>query len=505
MGEAMTEVPARAHPHALPLRIAKKYNISNKYFYMDVWPFQAPILYVFDPALSQQVTQEHSLPKFEGLKPFMIHLAGPGDMVSSDGAHWKKWRSIFNPGFAASHLMTLAPFIVDKATIFTQRLTGRAERGEVFRLEEDATRLTVDIIGKLTLDLELDTQESENEMVTAFRDQVHLLPNGGPLEVLKMWQPTGIWKRWRNGRIMRSYIGNVLDQRFAKEAQTANGSAGGKKQRKRAILDLALEGYKSQQEVGGQFKASAGMDTEFREAAIAQIRTFIFAGHDTTSSTICYATYMLQKNPDCLAKIRKEHDDILGPLESTPEAIKNDPHVLNKLEYTLAVIRETLRMWPAASSTRTGEAGYTVRDPKTGEALPSEDMLVWVVHFAQHRHPDIWGNDAHEFHPERFLPENVGKLPEGAWRPFERGPRNCIGQDLALLETKIILALVLRRFSFKPAFDSLEELKNDGSYYSKEEDWKKGKQDIDEEEAYQILLGAAKPREGMPMRVKEML
>lgn len=404
---------------------------------MDVWPFSEPILYVFDPALSQQVTQDHSYPKYRGLIPFMIHLAGPGDMVSSNGAHWKKWRTIFNPGFAASHLMTLVPLITDECQIFIRKLAGHAQTNEVFRLEEDATRLTVDIIGKVALDTELGTQNGENEMITAFREQTHLLPNGGPLTFLKMWSPSGIVKRWRNSRIMHSYIGGVLDQRFAKEAQVANGAPVERKQRKRAIVDLAMEGYKDQQEDGGQSKASPGINTEFKDAAIAQIRTFIFAGHDTTSSTICYAVYMLQKNPACLERIRKEHDDVLGPLDSTPQVIKNDPHVLNKLEYTLAVIRETLRLWPAASSTRTGEPGFTVRDPKTGEALPTDDYLIWVVHYAQHRDPDIWGESATSFQPERFLPENAGKLPEGAWRPFEKGPRNCIGQDLALLETKM--------------------------------------------------------------------
>lgn len=236
------------------------------------------------------------------------------------------------------------------------------------------------------------------------------------------------------------YIGAVLDKRFtkARDAQTLSTEMnGGKKQRKRAILDLALEGYKAQQEADGQHKASAGMNVEFRDAAIAQIRTFIFAGHDTTSSTICYATYMLQKNPACLERIRKEHDEILGPVESTPAVIRNDPHVLNRLDYTLAVIRETLRLWPAASTTRTGEPGFTVRDPANGEALPSEDILVWVVHYAQQRDPDIWGASANDFQPERFLPENASQLPEGVWRPFEKGPRNCIGQDLALLETKM--------------------------------------------------------------------
>lgn len=65
---------------------------------------------------------------------------------------------------------------------------------------------------------------------------------------------------------------------------------------------------------------------------------------------ICYAAYMLAKNPTCLSRLRQEHDIVLGSVSETPKKIRNDPYVLNKLEYTYAFIRETLRLWPAASS-----------------------------------------------------------------------------------------------------------------------------------------------------------
>jgi cytochrome P450 len=412
-----------------------------------------------------------------------------------------------NPGFAASHLITLAPGIVEDVIIFTDKLAEHAEKGEVFRLEEDATRLTVDIIGKVCLDKQLGTQRGENEMITAFREQVHLVPNEGSQAPFKMWWPSGIYRRWRNKRIMNSYLSKVLDERFAKDQAMANGAPGQKKQRKRVIIDLALEAYRSQQTDSErvQAKSNPGIDGEFKQAAITQIRTFIFAGHDTTSSTICYAIYMLQKYPECLAKIRKEHDEILGSVEDTAQVIKDDPHIVNQLEYTMCVIRETLRLWPAASSTRTGDPGFMLYDPKTGEALPTEDILVWVVHYAQHRSPAVWGESANIFDPSRFLPENVSKFPDNAWRAFEKGARSCIGQDLALLEARIILALVVRKFEFQTAFDSLDELKTDGSFYAKDESFRKGKQDVDGEELYPILLGTAKPREGMPCRVKKIL
>ena len=191
----------------------------------------------------------------------------------------------------------------------------------------------------------------------------------------------------------------------------SNGAPGQKKQRKRVIIDLALEEYRSQKDdaENGKTKPGSKIDDEFKQAAITQIRAFIFAGHDTTSSTICYAIYMLQKHPECLARIRSEHDDILGNVEGTPQVIKNEPHIVNRLEYTMCVIRETLRLWPAASSTRTGDPGFMLYDPKTSEALPTEDILVWIVHYSQHRNPEIWGESANTFDPSRFLPEKRGK------------------------------------------------------------------------------------------------
>lgn len=219
---------------------------------------------------------------------------------------------------------------------------------------------------------------------------------------------------------------------------------------------------------------------------------------------------MLQRHPAAVQKIRAEHDAVLGSVKGTPELLKQDPHLLNKLHYTLAVVKETLRLWPAASTTRKGDPTFpSIHDPKTGEAFPTLgkgfDMIVWIPHYALHHSKRIWGENADGFEPERFLPENEAKLPPNAWRPFEKGPRNCIGQELALLEARLVLALTVRSFEFSSAFDALDELKGDGSAYAQDEGWRTGRQDLDGEEAYPILLGSAKPREGMPMRVREIL
>ena len=506
MGEmvASKDVPIKAHPHVMALRIKEKYNLG-RFFYMDLWPITAPILYCFDPELSAQFTTDFAAPKHPQLAKTLEVLAGKDDLVASNGPLWKRWRSIFNPGFAGQHLMTLAPGIVDDVEVFAEKMAARAKDGRAFRLEEEATRLTVDIIGKVAMDLRLDTQKGDNAMVNAFRDQVQLLPTNNSLDPLSMWWPSGIYRRWRNARIMNAYIGEVLEERFEQRSENDNKAGGGGRQRKRAIIDLALESYKAEQatnHVGKAKLSSKTLDPEFRQNAITQIRTFLFAGHDTTSSVICYALYLLQKRPATLSRIRAEHSAVLGPVSSTADTLKHDPHLVNKLEYTTCVIKETLRLFPPASSARATAPGLVLRDPKTGEALPQcENILFWLVHYAMHHDTALWGPSANAFQPERFLSPN---LPKNAWRPFEQGPRNCIGQDLAMLEARIALALVVRRFEFSAAFDALEELAGDGSVYAKDPKWRQGKQDLDGEEAYPVLIGTAKPREGMPMKVREV-
>lgn len=118
-----------------------------------------------------------------------------------------------------------------------------------------------------------------------------------------------------------------------------------------------------------------------------------------------------------------------------------------------------------------------------------------------HRDHRIWGPDVDSFRPSRFLGSEATKMHPHAWRPFEKGPRNCIGQELALIEMKVILAMTVREFDVRSAYDELDCLKDDGTLWTKDGSFRKGPQEVFGESMYQILLAAAKPREGMPARV----
>lgn len=291
-------------------------------------------------------------------------------------------------------------------------------------------------------------------------------------------------RRWY-ARQMVQYVSRELDSRFVHNREKSDSVSG---QRSRTIIDLALENYLADQ---AQTK-DGGMDATFKDAAMCQLRTFLFAGHDTSSSTLCYCYHLLSTHPQIRARIVEEHNKILGPAfgQAAPQ-IADNPHLLNQLPYTLAVIKETLRLYPPASSIRNGEPGFSVTTPE-GRQCPTEGLLVWSNHVAIHRNPDFW-QQPDDFLPERWMVEEEGPLipaAKGAWRAFEFGPRNCIGQELAMLEVKLVLALTLREFTIESAYDEWDKMK-----------LPKGPKTVNGDRAYQILWGAAHPSDGFPCKV----
>jgi cytochrome P450 len=252
------------------------------------------------------------------------------------------------------------------------------------------------------------------------------------------------------------------------------------------------------------------------------MKTFIFAGHDTTASTIAYIFYLLHFHPEVYRKLVKELDTVFG-VDADPAniaaAIRNDPHVINMLEYSSAIIKETLRLFPLASTLRyvpaTSDPSNDVYliDPKTGRQLPVSGWHVWPTSHLIARNEEFFPSPSC-FIPERFIPSQT-PFPEAklftqagkdAWRPFEKGPRNCIGQELAMIESRIIMALVVRDFDFVAEYDGVKC--ESWTAVETVDEFKDGisgmeRRTIEGHRCYQIVKGAAKPLDGLPGRISK--
>lgn len=212
-------------------------------------------------------------------------------------------------------------------------------------------------------------QTSQNEFVSAFRNQLTWLIKTNELNPFVLFNPIRpiIFKynKWRMDR----FVGKVLDERFSSrpDEETVNG---GVTKRNRPVIDLALDAYHEER---GAKHTTTGIDATFKRFAMDQVKTFMFAGHDTTSSTICYIAYALSEHQEALRMVRQEYDEVFGTnVEQTQHLIKKDPYLLNKLPYTVAVIKEILRLYPAASSVRKGLPGYFLHHD--GKQYPTEGL-----------------------------------------------------------------------------------------------------------------------------------
>jgi cytochrome P450 len=191
-------------------------------------------------------------------------------------------------------------------------------------------------------------------------------------------------------------------------------------------------------------------------------------GHDTTSILLQWVFYILSTHPKCLATLTAELDSVFGPSTSpasvSKQLLERGEEALNKLTYTSAIIKEILRLYPPASTARMAPkgSGYTIRDPQSGDDMCLDGFVIYGNHYNIGRDKSVYGETADEFVPERWLgntdttmssdsPDadlDHKSIPASAWRAFERGPRNCIGQELANIEARVILACAVRRYKF---------------------------------------------------------
>ncbi|MCI4374377.1 hypothetical protein PGIGA_G00005470 [Pangasianodon gigas] len=172
------------------------------------------------------------------------------------------------------------------------------------------------------------------------------------------------------------------------------------------------------------------------EAIRAEVDTFMFEGHDTTASGISWIFYSMACNPEHQQKCREEIQQVLMGKDTI------EWEDLSKIPYTTMCIKESLRMYPPVP-----EIGRMSSKPITffdGRTVPA-GCVIGISIYGIHHNPTVWENPK-VFDPLRFLPENTAKRSPHAFVPFSAGPRNCIGQNFALNEMKVVVALTLRKY-----------------------------------------------------------
>ncbi|CAM9001406.1 unnamed protein product [Rhodiola kirilowii] len=172
------------------------------------------------------------------------------------------------------------------------------------------------------------------------------------------------------------------------------------------------------------------------EEVIDECKTFYFAGKDTTANFLSWALLMLAMHQEWQYKAREE---VVRVCKGSKAPTADN---LNDLKIMTLIMSETLRLYPSVVTLMR----HVNKDIKLGRLDIPRNTQLFLPLTAIHHDPKIWGEDANEFNPSRF---NEHNRHLASFFPFGLGPRICVGQNLAVVEAKIVLATILRQFTLE--------------------------------------------------------
>ncbi|KAK5847759.1 hypothetical protein PBY51_016863 [Eleginops maclovinus] len=367
------------------------------------------------------------------LRPWLGH-----SLLLLNGREWSRRRRLLSPAF---HFDILKNYVV-KFNDSTNTMLDKwhkllAEGTNHVEMFDHVTLMTLDSLLKCAFSYNSNCQRSSSEYVSAIVQLSDLIIDRRT-KILHHWD--FIYWKTQQGKhfkkalsIVHRFTMEVVQKRRALISQRKKTGAGfpaAPLKKKMDFVDIILL---SKDEDG------RGLTDEEIQA---EANTFMFAGHDTTASAICWVLYNLARHTQYQDKCRQEVTDLMEGRE-THEIQWED---LVNLPFTTMCIRESLRLHsPVQAVTRK----YTQDMDLPGDRTVPKGVISLVSIYGTHHNPAIWTNP-HEFDPLRFDPANKDGRSSHAFIPFSSGPRNCIGQKFAMAELRVVVALTLLRFSLTP-------------------------------------------------------
>ena len=350
-----------------------------------------------------------------------------GGVFGAEGQAWKRQRRMVMAGFDPRHLRAYFPALVQVAGRLDGRWRDAARAGREIDVQADLMRFTVDAISGLAFGADVNTLESDDEVIQQHLDKIF------PALFRRLLAPLPTWRWWKTAadrRLDRSVAAvNEAIVGFVAAARERLAESSARRAAPANLLEAML--------VAADDDGSGITDAEVS----GNVMTMLLAGEDTTANTLAWMVWLLHRHPECLARARAEIDSVAGPRAGwTPERFAS-------LAYVEACANETMRLKPVAPSLLL----QALRDTTIAGVRVPARTLVWGALRADSLKEAFFA-DAGRFVPERSLDAGPGGHAESPGRvamPFGAGPRVCPGRQLAMTEMKIALAVLLGSFEIE--------------------------------------------------------
>lgn len=391
-----------------------------------VWFGPTVRLTVSDPDLIREIfTSKSEFYEKNEAPPLVKQLEGDG-LLSLKGEKWAHHRKIISPTFHMENLKLLIPVMATSVVEMLEKWSAMSEKGEVeIEVSEWFQTLTEDVITRTAFG------SSYEDGKAIFRLQAQQMDLAADA-FQKVFIPG--YRFFPTRRNIKSW---KLDKEIKKSLVKLIG------RRRESSREMVEKGAKDL--LGLMIEASSNMNSSWNvtvDDIVEECKSFFFAGKQTTSNLLTWTTILLAMHPQWQVRARHEVLKMCGSRD-----LPTKDHVA-KLRTLSMIVNESLRLYPPTIA--------TIRRAKTdvelgGYKIPrGTELLIPIL--AVHHDQAIWGNDANEFNPGRFS-DGVARAAKHplAFIPFGLGVRTCIGQNLAVLQTKLALAIILQRFSFRLA------------------------------------------------------
>ncbi|KAH6775514.1 hypothetical protein C2S52_013075 [Perilla frutescens var. hirtella] len=415
-----------AAKHMLPYY----HHIISKYGQKSfIWFGPSPRLNVTDPALIKEILWRPDV--FEKPFPEKGRILMGGGLIFLEGDKWAKHRKIANHAFHVDKLKDMVPAIGLACANMINKLQGMVSGTEQGWCEIDIwpflENLTGDVISRAAFG---NSYEEGRRIFQLMRERVKLGMQLLEFSYLPGWRylPTRLNREVKAiTNEMQSILRGLISKRH-KEMER------GEETTKNDLLSILMEANsRFIQENGNK---NAGMSIE---DVIEECQLFYFAGSETTASLLVWTIVLLCRHPEWQAQAREEVVRVFGKSGPTSQG-------LNHLKIVTMILQEALRLYSPVPLSVRGPTKTVKLGNLTVPAGVHLTLLIGLMHYD----PQIWGDDAKEFKPHRFSHgvSNATKI-QPSFVPFSSGPRVCMGENFAMIEAKMALAMILQHFSFE--------------------------------------------------------
>jgi cytochrome P450 len=394
----------RNHPIDFMLRVRDEYGGVAR---LQLGPITMHIL--SDPeAVSRVLTTNNKNYRrgaiYEQFKLFM----GKG-LLTTDGDDWRDHRRAISPVFLKNALAPVVPSVVAATNQMLDEWEEKAKTGQPVDLMAEMMRLTLLTLSQALFSYDITPSVPQLKDIVDVGIDI-MFKHGYISEMMPPWMPTG---RNRTVKKNRAYLYQMAADIRARHVSTGQGQ----------LMDL-MEGARYPGTERGW------TDAEIRD----EILTIYLAGHETTATGLFWTLASVADEPEVQGRLDEEISRVLG--DAPP-----DGATAEGLDYARMVVDESLRLHPPIW----GYPRDAIKaDTVCGYEIPAGSSLL-LSPLAAQRNPEFWP-DPDKFIPERFTAEAVKARPRFAYFPFGGGARMCVGNVMALLEMRIVIAMVNQRF-----------------------------------------------------------